>query len=161
LLSTPIRRVEIVTAYLVGYGIFAVIQTIIVVFYSINVLDLVLVGSIWSVVVINLLLALVALSLGILLSTFAASEFQMMQFIPIAVIPQVFFAGIFPLEGMAGWLQAFAKIMPMYYAGDALKAVMYKGFSLGDIGGDILALVIFAAIFIVLNVFALKKYRTL
>lgn len=161
LLSTPIRRVEIVTAYLVGYGIFAVIQTIIVVFYSINVLDLVLVGSIWSVVVINLLLALVALSLGILLSTFAASEFQMMQFIPIAVIPQVFFAGIFPLEGMAGWLQAFAKIMPMYYAGDALKAVMYKGFSLDDIGGDILALVIFAAIFIVLNVFALKKYRTL
>lgn len=161
LLSTPIRRVEIVTAYLVGYGIFAVIQTIIVVFYSINVLDLVLVGSIWSVVVINLLLALVALSLGILLSTFAASEFQMMQFIPIAVVPQVFFAGIFPLEGMAGWLQAFAKIMPMYYAGDALKAVMYKGFSLGDIGGDILALVIFAAIFIVLNVFALKKYRTL
>jgi ABC-2 type transport system permease protein len=161
LLSTPIRRAEIVTAYLVGYGIFAVIQTIIVVFYSINVLNLVLVGSIWSVVVINLLLALVALSLGILLSTFAASEFQMMQFIPIAVVPQVFFAGIFPLEGMAGWLQAFAKIMPMYYAGDALKAVMYKGFSLGDIGGDILALVIFAAIFIVLNVFALKKYRTL
>jgi ABC-2 type transport system permease protein len=161
LLSTPIRRVEIVTAYLVGYGIFAVIQTIIVVIYSINVLDLVLAGSIWSVIVINLLLALVALSLGILLSTFAASEFQMMQFIPIAVIPQVFFAGIFPLEGMANWLQAFAKIMPMYYAGDALKGVMYKGFSLGDIGGDILALVIFAAIFIVLNIFALKKYRKL
>jgi ABC-2 type transport system permease protein len=161
LLSTPIRRVEIVTAYLAGYGLFAVIQTIIVVFYSIKVLDLVLVGSIWSVIVINLLLALVALSLGILLSTFAASEFQMMQFIPIAVVPQVFFAGIFPLEGMADWLQVFAKIMPMYYAGDALKGVMYNGFSLSDIGGDILALVIFLAVFIVLNVFALKKYRTL
>ena len=161
LLSTPIRRVEIVTAYLVGYGIFAVIQTIIVVFYSINVLDLVLVGSIWSVIVINLLLALVALSLGILLSTFAASEFQMMQFIPIAVIPQVFFAGIFPLEGMADWLQAFAKIFPMYYAGDALKAVMYKGYSLSEIGGDLVALIIFALIFIVLNVIAMKKYRKL
>jgi ABC-2 type transport system permease protein len=161
LLSTPIKRVEIVTAYLVGYGIFAVIQTIIVVFYSINVLDLVLVGSIWNVVVINLLLALVALSLGILLSTFAASEFQMIQFIPIAVIPQVFFAGIFPLEGMANWLQAVAKIMPMYYAGDALKGVMYKGYRLSEISGDILALIIFAMIFIVLNVFALKRYRTL
>jgi ABC-2 type transport system permease protein len=161
LMSTPIRRWEVVSAYLVGYGLFALIQTIIVVLYSINVLDIVLVGSIWNVLVINLLLALVALSLGILLSTFAASEFQMIQFIPIAVIPQIFFAGIFPLEGMADWLQAIAKVMPMYYAGDALKGVMYKGFGLSDISGDLLALFIFAAIFIVLNIFSLKKYRTL
>ncbi|CRK81040.1 ABC transporter permease [Neobacillus massiliamazoniensis] len=161
LLSTPIRRAEIVFAYLIGYGIFAVIQTIIVVLYAINVLDLVLVGSLWTVIVINLLLALVALSLGILLSSFAASEFQMIQFIPIAVIPQVFFAGIFPLEGMANWLQGVAKIIPMYYAGDALKGVMYKGYGFSDISGDLLALVIFAAIFIVLNIFALKRYRKL
>lgn len=161
LMSTPIRRWEIVTAYLAGYGIFAVIQTFIVVVYAITVLDIVLAGSIFHVILINLLLALVALSLGILLSSFAASEFQMMQFIPIAVIPQVFFAGIFPLDGMANWLQAFAKIMPMYYAGDALKDVMYKGAGLSEISGDLTALVIFAAIFIVLNILALKKYRTL
>ncbi|WP_026567751.1 ABC transporter permease [Bacillus sp. UNC41MFS5] len=161
LMSTPIRRWEIVTAYLVGYGIFAVIQTMIVVFYSINVLDIVLVGSIGNVLLINLLLALVALSLGILLSTFAASEFQMIQFIPIAVIPQIFFAGIFPLEGMADWLQAVAKVIPMYYAGDALKGVMYKGLGFSEISGDLLALLIFAAIFIVLNIFSLKKYRKL
>ncbi|CAH2717654.1 putative multidrug ABC transporter permease YbhS [Neobacillus rhizosphaerae] len=161
LMSTPIRRTEIVTAYLVGYGIFAVIQTIIVVFYSINVLDLVLVGSIWNVLLINLLLALVALSLGILLSTFAASEFQMIQFIPIVIIPQIFFAGIFPPEGMADWLRAVGKIMPIYYAAGALKDVMYKGAGFSEISGDLLALVIFAAIFIVLNIFALKKYRKL
>ncbi|MEH7352764.1 ABC transporter permease [Neobacillus drentensis] len=161
LLSTPIQRGEIVTAYLAGYGMFAVIQTVIVVFYSINVLDIVLVGSIWNVLLINLLLALVALSLGILLSTFAASEFQMMQFIPIAVVPQIFFAGIFPLEGMADWLQAIAKVFPMYYAGDALRGVMYKGYSFSEISLDLLALVIFAAIFIMLNIFSLKKYRKL
>ncbi|MFP5112633.1 ABC transporter permease [Bacillaceae bacterium C204] len=159
LMSTPIRRWEIVTAYLVGYGIFAVIQTMIVVFYSINVLDIVLVGSIGNVLLINLILALVALSLGILLSTFAASEFQMIQFIPIAVIPQIFFAGIFPIEGMADWLQAIAKVIPMYYAGDALKGVMYKGLDLSEISGDLFALLIFAVIFIILNIFALKKYR--
>jgi ABC-2 type transport system permease protein len=161
LMSTPIRRGEIVTAYLVGYGIFAVIQTVIVVLYSISVLDIVLVGSLWNVILINLLLALVALSLGTLLSTFAASEFQMVQFIPIAVIPQIFFAGIIPLEGMAAWLQSLGKIMPVYYAADALKGIMYKGLSLSEISGDILALVMFAVVFIVLNLFALKKYRKL
>lgn len=161
LLSTPIRRGEIVTAYLVGFGVFAIIQTIIVVFFAITVLDVTLVGSIWNVLVINLLLALVALSLGILLSAFAASEFQMVQFIPVAVIPQIFFSGIFPLEGMANWLQVIAKIMPLYYAADALKGVMYQGLGFAEISLDLLALVIFAAIFIILNVFALKKYRAL
>lgn len=161
LMATPVRRWEIVTAYIVGFGIFAVIQTIIVVLYSVHVLDMVLAGSIWNVMFINLLLAFVALSLGILLSSFAASEFQMVQFIPVAVIPQIFFSGIIPLEGMANWLQAIAKVMPLYYAADALKAIMYKGMGISDIGGNLLALVIFASIFTVLNVFALKKYRSL
>lgn len=62
LVATPIKRSEIVFGYLFGYGIFAVIQTIIVVFYAIKVLDIQLVGSIWNVLLINLLLALVALS---------------------------------------------------------------------------------------------------
>lgn len=161
LMSTPIRRGEIVAGYLVGYGLFAIIQTVIVVLYAVNVLDIVLVGSIWNVILINLLLALVALSLGILLSSFAASEFQMIQFIPIVVIPQVFFTGIFPFESMPEWLQAIAKIMPLYYAGNALKDVMYKGLALGDISGKLLALAVFALVFIVLNVIALKKYRKL
>ncbi len=161
LMATPIRRWEIVTAYLVGFGIFAIIQTIIVVFYSVSVLDIVLEGSIWHVIFINLLLALVALSLGILLSTFAASEFQMVQFIPIVIIPQIFFTGILPLDSMADWLQAIGKVMPMYYAAHALKSIMYKGTGLGEVSGDIVVLLIFATLFIVLNIVALKKYRKL
>lgn len=161
LMSTPIRRSEVITGYLIGYGIFAVIQTCIIVLYATTVLDMTLVGSIWNVLLINLLMALVALSLGILLSTFASSEFQMVQFIPIVVIPQVFFAGIFPVEDMAGWLQAIGRIMPIYYGADALKSVMYKGLGIGDIAWDLLALVLYAAVFVTLNTLALKKYRKL
>lgn len=159
LLATPILRRDIVFGYLLGYGLFAVVQTIIVVTYAVKVLDITLVGSFWNVVLINLTLALVALSLGILLSAFANSEFQMMQFIPIAIIPQVFFAGIFPFESMAGWMQVLAKCMPMYYGGSALVDVMYKGLGLGAIRNDLLVLLGFALVFMVLNVVALKKYR--
>lgn len=161
LMATPIRKGELIAAYLIGFGIFAVIQTVIVVAFSITVLDVVLVGSVWHVLLINLLLALVALSLGILLSTFASSEFQMVQFIPIVVVPQIFFAGIFPVEGLADWLQAIGRIMPIYYAADALKAVMYKGQGLHEISGDLLALVIFASVFIVLNLVVLRRHRKL
>ncbi len=159
LLATPIRRQSIVFGYLTGYGLFAIVQTVIVVFYAVKVLNIMLVGSIWYVILINLMLALVALALGILLSAFANSELQMMQFIPIVIIPQVFFAGILPVEGMANWLQVIAKVMPMYYGGAALQAVMYKGLGWSDIRGDLLVLLGFAIVFIVLNVFALKKYR--
>ncbi|MGZ9584390.1 ABC transporter permease [Paenibacillus marinisediminis] len=159
IVATPIRRSEIVLGYLSGYGIFAVIQTVIVVLYATKVLDIVLVGSIWNVILINLLLGLVALSLALLLSAFANTEFQMVQFIPIVAIPQVFFAGIFPVDGMADWLQVIARFMPMYYAGDALQGVMYKGEGISDISGDLLILVGFAALFIIMNILALKKYR--
>lgn len=161
LMATPIKRGEIVTAYLVGYGLLAFLQTIIIVLFAIHVLGIVLVGSIWHVILINVTLALVALSLGILLSSFASSEFQMVQFIPIVIVPQIFFSGIFSIEGMADWLQVFAKFMPLHYAANALKGVMYKGLPLSDISGDLYILVSFAAVFIVLNLFALKKYRKL
>ncbi|OZB98345.1 ABC transporter permease [Paenibacillus sp. XY044] len=161
LMSTPIRRGEVVAGYLTGYGIFAVIQTLIVVLYAVGVLDITLAGSIWLVLLVNLLLALVALSLGILLSTFASSEFQMVQFIPVVVIPQVFFAGIFPQDGMADWLRVVGYIMPLHYGADALKNVMYKGEGLAKIGLDLTVLTFFAGAFILLNIFALKKYRKL
>lgn len=160
-LATPVKRWEIVAAYLMGFGIFAVIQTTIVVFFSIYVLDMVMEGSIWHVIVINLLLSLVALSLGILLSTFAGSEFQMVQFIPLVIVPQIFFSGIFPVEGMADWLQNLGRIMPLYYGADALKSVMYRGEGLGDVAGNLSILALFALVFIVLNILALKRHRKL
>lgn len=160
-LATPVKRWEIVGAYLIGFGIFAVIQTTIVVSFSIWILDMVMEGEVWHVIVINLMLALVALSLGILLSTFAGSEFQMVQFIPLVIVPQIFFSGIFPLDGMVDWLQNLGRIMPLYYGADALKAVMYRGEGLVDVWEDLLVLGLFALLFIVLNIFALKRYRKL
>ncbi|WP_422122282.1 ABC transporter permease [Planococcus sp. X10-3] len=160
-LATPVKRWEIVMAYLTGFGIFAIIQTTIVVLFSIHILDIVMEGSVWHVIVINLLLALVALSLGILLSTFAGSEFQMVQFIPVVIVPQIFFSGIFPIEGMADWLQNVGRVMPLYYGADALKGVMYRGEGLGDVADNLVVLALFALLFIALNILALKRYRKL
>ncbi|MDU6506193.1 MAG: ABC transporter permease, partial [Staphylococcus sp.] len=103
-LATPIKRSDIVFGYLIGYGVFAIIQTLIIVFFSIYLLNINLAGSLTYVILINILLAIAALVMGIFISTFANSEFQMVQFIPIVAIPQVFFSGIFPLENMSPWL---------------------------------------------------------
>ena len=50
---------------------------------------------------------------GYLISTLAGSEFQMMQFLPLVIVPQVFFSGIIPLDSMATWVQYIVKVWPL------------------------------------------------
>ncbi|EIW13239.1 ABC transporter, permease protein [Lactiplantibacillus pentosus KCA1] len=159
LLATPIRRSEIICGYLIGYGCFAIIQTLVTVLFAITVFKIHLVGSLGLVFLTNLLLALVALTLGIFISTFANSEFQMIQFIPLIVVPQIFFAGLIPVDGMANWLQVIAHIMPLYYGADALTAVATKGAGFADIGLDLLVLVGFMVVLTMLNIVGMKRYR--
>ncbi|MBC8830475.1 ABC transporter permease, partial [Escherichia coli] len=99
---------------LIGFGIFALLQSILVAVFSIQVLGMMQNGSLFYVLLITLTLGMVSLALGILLSTFANNEFQIVQFIPIVIVPQVLFCGIFPLDGMADWLVWIAHIMPLY-----------------------------------------------
>lgn len=159
LLSTPIKRYEIVLGYLLGYGVFAIIQTIVVVFFAIYILNVKMEGNIFLVLITNILIAFVALSLGILLSTFANSEFQMMQFIPVIVIPQIFFTGLIPIENMSNWIQKVAHVMPLYYGAQALQGIMIKSYSFRDTQLYLLILFIFAIAFSILNIFGLKRYR--
>lgn len=100
LLSTPIKRWEIVVGYLCGFGLFTILQSILIAAFAIYVLQIYMAGSFVYVLLVTFLLALTALSLGTMLSAFAKTEFQIIQFIPIVIIPQVFFSGIFQLETM-------------------------------------------------------------
>lgn len=159
LLATPIKRGEIIAGYLSGYGIFAFIQTVVIVLYTMYVFKIQILGSVWYVILINILLAFVALALGLLISTFAASEFQMVQFIPIVMIPPIFFSGIVPLDQMASWLRPIAHIMPLYYGAQSMSDVITKGAGFFDIWGDLLVLVGFAALFLILNLLTMRKYR--
>lgn len=159
LLATPVKRSEIVLGYLISYGILAIIQAAVIVLATIWLLKVEVVGSIAAVIAISFLLALVALAFGILMSTIAASEFQMMQFIPLVVVPQIFFSGIIPLDSMAPWVRYIGKILPLTYTGDALNQIVMNGTSIWNLGGDILALLIFLVVLLELNIIGLKRYR--
>lgn len=161
LLATPIRRGEVVVGYLSGFGLFTLLQAALIAWYAIYVLGLYMDGSIWLVLLINLLLSLTALTLGTLLSSFASSEFQIIQFIPIVIVPQVFFSGLFSLETMNVWLQKLSYVMPLYYGADALRGIMIRGEGLADNWMNVLVLFGFSILFALLNVAALKKQRAI
>ncbi|WP_332634885.1 ABC transporter permease [Halalkalibacter flavus] len=159
LLSSPLRRWEIVAGYILGFGIFTMLQATIIAAYAIFVLNMLMEGAFGYVLLITLLLALCALTLGIFLSSFANNELQMQQFIPIIVIPQVFFSGLFNLETISEWLSWIGPFTPLYYAANALRDIMVRGYGWSEIYPDLLVLTCFSLLFLTLNIFALKKYR--
>ena len=159
LLATPVKRSEIVYGYMLSYGIIAIFQTAVVVLAAIWLLDVEVVGSILNVIIVNVVLALVALAFGILLSTLAKSEFQMMQFIPLVIMPQLFFSGIIPLSSMGEWAPTVGKFLPLTYSGDAISQIILYGHNLGDILSNLGALMIFLIILTILNIVGLRRYR--
>jgi len=82
-----------------------------------------------------------------------------MQFIPVVVVPQIFFSGLISLDTLPFHLGMISRIMPVYYACDALKGVAIKGEGLLSILPDITALLVFIVIFSCFNTVALKKFR--
>lgn len=161
LLATPIRRFEVVAGYLLGFGLFAVLQSILITWFSIEILNMMMVGSFWLVLVVTLILALNALTLGTLLSAYAANEFQMVQFIPLVIVPQIFFSGLFNLDTIVQWLKPLSYIMPLYYGADALQGIMVRGEGWSDIAINIYVLLVISIAFAVVNVLVLRKHRRL
>jgi len=156
LLSTPIRRWEIVLGYVLGFGVVTLLQSILISLYVIYVLDVIMIGSLFWVLVITFFTAMLAMTLGILLSTVANNEFQMIQFIPLVVVPQIFFSGLFDLSER--W-DAIGKVIPLHYVAVSLKEVMIKGNGFSHIYGDLIVMAGLALAFMTANTFLLKKYR--
>ncbi len=158
-LATPLRRWELVLGYILGFGTFTVLQSALIAWYSIGVLDIMMAGSFLPVLLITVLTAMVALTIGTFLSTYADNDLQMIQFVPIIVVPQVFFSGLFDLSTMTPWLRYFGRLMPLWYASDALRDIMIRGKGFRDIVFDAFVLVAFFGFFTAANILALKKHR--
>lgn len=156
--ATAIRQHEIILGYMLGFALFAVIQSLVVLLFTVYGLKVHTMGSLINVFAVEVLLALLAVNLGICLSTFARNEFQIVQFIPLVVVLPVFLSGaLWPIEAMPGWLQPVAYAIPLTYANHALRDVMIKGYNLIEIGPYLLALGAFAAFFVALSTLVLRR----
>lgn len=161
MLMTPISRQSVIGGYTIGFSFFAILQAILLVIFGVYVLGIHNEGQIGWVILIMLLLAIAAVSFGELISVFANTEFQVVQMIPIAIIPQIFFSGIIPLDTIPYHLGNLCYIMPIYYGCAAIKEVMALGNGFEAIWPFVLALLLYTVVLSVLNAFVLKRYRRL
>ena len=160
LLASPIRKWEVLAGYLGGFLPFAAIQATLVLTYAIVVLDAQVAGSLWLVVLVLVLLVIGVVNLGIALSFFARNELQVVQFIPLVLLPQVFLGGLFwPVQTLWEPLTWLSVAFPVTHAVRALRHVMLGGEGIGDIATDLWALVAFAAAMILVGVLVLRRQR--
>ncbi len=156
--AAPVSRLDIVGGYLGGFLIFALLQTLIIFFYMVYVLDINYQGEIWQILVFQVLIGIGAVCLGTFASTFARNEFQMMQFIPIIILPQMFLCGLlWPVADMPDYLQWIAKFLPLTYGVDGMRALMQQGAGLMDTGKEIGILAAFAVVFVVLAAVSIRR----
>jgi len=156
--ASPVNNAELVIGYFLGFSVFAVVQSVIVLLFTIFVLDVHFLGNIWFVFLIELLLVVGSVNLGIFLSAFAKNELQVVQFMPLVLVPQGLLSGlIFPIKSMPTVLQWFSYAMPLTYANNALRDIMIKGKDLSSVSFDIYVLLAFAAAMIFLAAISIRK----
>jgi ABC-2 type transport system permease protein len=124
ILTTPLRRLDLLAAYGTSFSIAAAAQAILACVVSFWFLGLTTAGSPLWVFVIAISNAVLGVGLGLLCSAFARTEFQAVQFMPVVVVPQLLLAGVIvPRTAMPDWLHWISNAMPASYALEALQQV--------------------------------------
>ncbi len=158
LLISPLSRAELVLGYVLGFTIFAVVQSLLILLFVIYVLQVHYAGNLGLIFLITLALTVGSVNLGIFLSTYARNELQVIQFIPLVIVPQALLGGLFwPVNSLPVVLKQLAYVMPLTWANFGLKDIMLKGKGLETIWPDLVVLVVFAALMVVLSTFIVRR----
>jgi len=128
LMSMPVAKLDLLGGYAAAFALVAAVQATVVSLLAFGALGLHVAGARWAVVALAVANATLGMALGLLVSAFATTEFQAVQFMPAIVLPQLLLCGLFVARAdMAGWLHAVSSALPLTYAYDALARVAAGG----------------------------------
>ena len=124
LLSMPIGKGDFVFGYALAFSGLAVVQGLVVGTVSFTLLGLSVAGSAWLVLLVAVIDGLIGTALGLFVSAFAQTEFQAVQFMPVALLPQFLLCGlIVPTDELPTVLEWVSWLLPLTYAIDAMNHV--------------------------------------
>ena len=129
LMSLPLAKLDLLLGYGLAFAAVAAVQATLTSVVGFWLLGLDTEGAVWAVVLIAVANAVLGMSLGLFLSSFATSEFQAVQFMPAVVFPQLLLCGLLvPREAMPALLEGLSWFLPLTYAYDALVRVTVADF---------------------------------
>ena len=158
-LASPVKPVQILGGYTLGFGMLALVQVVVILSVSLTLIGFPNEGSIALVVLLAVSLAIASVTLGLLVSGLANSPFQVIQLMLLFVVPQILLCGIFDLAAAPGWLKALSQCLPLTYGVDGLQSVMLRGAGLADIWIDLAVIWMFIAVFFICSAIGFRKKR--
>ena len=158
LLVSPIQPLMIIVAKAVPYLLQALIILVIILVMSATVLDVPLQGSVGWIMFVSFIYILLALSLGLLISNIAQTQFvALLVSAMVLLLPTVMLSGmLFPVESMPEILQWIAAIIPPRYYIQAMRKLMIMGVGIEQVWLEVTVL---AGMTKLLLVAALKNFN--
>ena len=158
LLTMPLGKGDFIAGYAIAFGLLAILQAAVAVSFAVLVCGLVVKGSVWLLLAVALSDAVLGTTLGLFVSAFAATEFQVVQFMPALVFPQVLLGGIFlPRDQLPDVLGAIGDWLPLSHGIDALDAVASGLHDAGWVGGQLLVVGAYALGALILGAVSLRR----
>ncbi|MET0956606.1 MAG: ABC transporter permease [Cryobacterium sp.] len=158
LLSMPLGKGDLILGYTLAFGLLAVLQSGIAVLFAVTVCGLDIEGSVWLLVAVAVADAILGTTLGLLASAFARTEFQVVQFMPVIVFPQILLGGIFlPRDQLPDVLRVISDWLPLSHAVDALNAVATGSEDTAYVLGELLILLAWIVGAVILGSITLRR----
>ncbi|GAB3037058.1 ABC transporter permease [Parafrigoribacterium mesophilum] len=158
LLTMPLSKFDYILGYTLAFGLLAIAQAAVAVAFAVWVCGLTIEGSIWMLLAIALLDAVLGTTLGLLASAFARTEFQVVQFMPAVIFPQILLGGIFlPRDQLPDVLRQISDWLPLSHAIDALNAVAADSHDAEWIGRELIIIGAFALGSIIVGALTLRR----
>ncbi len=157
LLAMPMGKLDFLLGYAIAFGLVAAVQSALAVGVCVWLLDLTIVGSVWMLMVVAVVDAILGTALGLFVSAFARTEFQAVQFMPALVIPQILLCGLFvPRDELPRTLEVISNVLPLSYAVDAMQKVA-SSTDTGAVWGDILIVAAYVVAGLALGALTLRR----
>lgn len=158
LMTMPISKIDLILGYAIAFGVLAVAQSFISIIVTFLILGVEIGGTVLQVILLTAISGLAGMSFGLLVSEYAKTEFQAVQFMPAFVFPQMLICGLLiPIEQMPGVLQWMSNIMPLTYIVEGIKDIVINGGWSGLLLTDLLVVFGFSVVALFIGAFTLRR----
>ncbi len=158
LIATPVSRTELMVGKVLPYVLIGLVQTTVIIGLGAWLFKVPIAGSPVAIYTAAMLLIMANLSMGLLISTRASSQFQAMQMTFFVFLPSILLSGfMFPFAGMPRVAQWIAEVLPLTHFLRLIRGIMLRGAGLSGMWHDVLALLAFVLVMMVAAVLAFRK----
>ncbi len=158
LITTPVKRLELMIGKILPYIAIGLVQTTIVLYTGAALFDVPINGSILDVYLAAGVFIAATLSLGLLMSTIATTQFQAMQMTFLLFLSSVLMSGfMFPYEGMPRAARAIAELLPLTPFIRLIHGIILKGAGLMDMWYDVFHLLVFTVVVMAIAIMKFNK----